>query len=621
MSAANAAEPSAKKDSEKTAAGAAKWAAAADLIVVGGGGAGFAAAIQAARDGASVIVLEKNTFPGGDTVRSGGMIMAGGTQIQADQGVEDSVDNFAATELGYCGDTCNSAMVEEMCRKSLDIIKFMQDLGRDFNTLTPMNPVYGYDTAETWAPRTHWDANARTGHFILLYQEAVKLGVQIYTDTEVVHLVQDDEGAVIGVTDANGVAYRANKGVVISTASFGNNREMSLRYNKMNAWTLGFDQFMPNAAPEKQSTRNTGDGIRMAQEIGADLALSPANCVVDVCATSFAPTAHTILVNRNGDRFVQESAQWGYLNQMCYNEAVKTGATELGKVYSWIIADSRCSELNVYLQQILAGQQGMAGPAYFPQIVTANTIEELAEQTGLPADELEQTVARWNELSEAGEDKDFHRDYILGETELGTIEEPPFYAFPYIPFSMGSFGGLRTDEETNVLDVNGQPIARLYAAGAAMSGMFTAPFYNACGWSVLGTMVWGLKAGKNVAALDTWTDEPVENTVEVPDLDKLANDGIAKAAGSYQAGTYNATGVGRVGEIPVTVEFSDKAITAITVGDNQESAGIGSWANEIYPKRVLAAQTTDDVDVVSGATITSAGIRMAIDDCIAQAAR
>lgn len=306
------------------------WIAEADPIVVGGGGAGVCAAIEAAQAGATVLVLDKNDFPGGDTVRSGGMIMAAGTDVQADLGIEDTIEDFIATEVGYSASTADTDMVIEMCEKSPEQIAFMQSLGRNFNAVdgTTMAAIAAYNgDGSHWDPRTHWDTNARTGHFVILYNHAVDLGVRFVNAVHVAHLVQDGTGAVIGVTDTEGNAYRANKGVVISTASFGRNIEMSKRYNKMNAWALGFEENFPGASLNYQSLKNTGDGIRMAQEIGADLQLNPSGCISDCTATGFYSSG-TILVNDRADRFVQEDAAWGYVNQMAYNEAVKRGCAD-----------------------------------------------------------------------------------------------------------------------------------------------------------------------------------------------------------------------------------------------------------------------------------------------------
>ena len=183
---------------------------------------------------------------------------------------------------------------------------------------------------------------------------------------------------------------------------------------------------------------------------------------------------------------------------------------------------------------------------------------------------------------------------------------------------MGSFGGLKTNHNTQVLNTSGKEIPRLYAAGSIISGMYTAPFYNACGWSVLGIVHFGRKAGVNVAALEPWTTEEV-----TPEADEQAIDvdaAIANANGNYAAGTYTAVGHGLNGDFDVTVTFSEKAITHIAFGEHNETPGIGTIAFDKLPTSILGAQHAD-VDTVGGATITSNAILNAVKDCIAQAAR
>ena len=604
----------------KTAGNPIDWTDAADMVVVGGGGAGFTAAIEAARAGASVIILEKSDICGGDTVRSGGMIMVGGTQLQKENGYDDDVEKFVNTELRYCSDYADADMVREMCEASGDEMKFMQDMGREFTVLQAMMPVWGYDKEEEWAPRTHSQgSNKRTGHFGTLETEVRKYDqVKIKTKKEVKHILTNEQGEAIGVEAADGTKYRANKGVLLATASFGRNKEMSKRYNPMNYWALNYEDYYEVASPNGQCAMNTGDGIRIAQEIGADLALSSANCISDCCALSFDSLYGAILVNTQGRRFVQENAHWGYLNQMAFNEAVRLNATDPENLF-WIIADENAVQNNRYFKFLIDGMEITGTKNYIKLIKTGNTIEEIAEQTGLPVDALKETVKRWNDMVAAGEDTDFFRRDINGTLDLVKLEGAPYYAFPYIPYSMGSFGGLRTNHETQVLNTAGTAIPRLYAAGAIMSGMYTAPFYNACGWSILGTIHWGRKAGINITALTPWTTEAVE-AKETDSEEAAIQNAIASAKGNYKAGKYSATVPGRNGDMTVEVEFSETAILAVKVSNHTESEGIGTSAIESLPGRILLAQSAD-VDVVATATITSDALLTAVKDCIQQASK
>lgn len=610
-----------KANAETSKDDAIHWSDAADLLVVGGGGAGFTAAIEAARAGTSVLILEKGAACGGDTRRSGGMIMAAGTPNQKEMGIEDSVENFIATELGYNGNTGDPEMVREMCMASPDEVKFMEEIGREFPVITQMNPVYGYDNLAQWAPRVHWaGSEARTGHFELLEKEAANYKeIRIRTSTEIAHIIKNQNGEVIGVTDVNGKNYRANKGVLLSTASFGHNLEMSKRYNPMNAWALRCEEIFDDPSPNLQSPLNTGDGIRMAQEIGADLALVGANCICDPTSPSFDSLYGTILVNNRGKRFVQENAHWGYMLTMVYNEAVRTNGLEPETPQFWYIADQYATNTNLYLMMLANGMSGLtANESYFKWIQTADTIEELAEKINIDPVSLRESVDRWNELVANGEDTDFHRADIEGiTTDFTAIGDGPYYAFPLIPYSMGAFGGLRANRNTQVLNTDGEPIPRLYAAGSIISGMFTAQFYNACGWSILGTLHWGRKAAQQIGALDAWTTEPVE----IEEEEKASGEieaAIKSAEGNFNAGTYTATANGRNGEFEVSVTFSEKAITAIEIGENAETPAIGTLALEKLPQAILLAQSPD-VDAITGATMTSNGLIEAVKNCIEQA--
>lgn len=607
------------KAEETISGGEIDWTDAADMIVVGGGGAGFCAAIEAARAGSSVLILEKSGLCGGDTLLSGGMIMVGGCDEQEAMGIKDSVENFVKTELGYAGEYADHEMIREMCEHSNEQLQFMKSIGRKYSTVMPMNPVYGYDDLDTWAPRTIWQGReATTGHFAALQETVNQMNnVKVRTGKEIAHLITDKQGMVIGVEDVNGAAYRANKGVVLATASFGRNMEMSRNYNPMNYWALRYEETFDKPCPNGQAVKNTGDGIRMAQEIGADLALSPANCINDCCAIGMTSMYGAILLNNNGMRFVQENAHWGYLNTAVYQETIRCNANDYSKLYFWLIADKNAAENNLYLNANINGVVRTGTANYHKLIVKADTLKELAEKTGMPVQNVKYSADRWNEMVAKGEDTDFHRKDVNGSHDLVEFGKGPYYAFPYIPYSMGAFGGVRTNRETQIINVEGNPIPRLYAAGTVMSGMFTGAFYNACGWAILGTVHWGRKAGANIAKLEPWTTEAVQVKKEHK---ASVEDAIANAKGNYKPGVYTAVGKGRNGDVPVTVEFSETAIIKITVGEHMETPGLGDAAITGLPERILLAQNVD-VDNVSGATVTSEAIREAVRDCIKMASK
>ncbi|MGI6689033.1 MAG: FAD-binding protein [Christensenellales bacterium] len=604
------------------------WAESADMIVVGGGGAGFCAAIEAGRNGATVLILEKAGFVGGDTIMSNGMLMAAGTKVQEElRGItDDTPEIFAEQQIAYAQGYANEDMIREMCLKSPEAVQFMLDLGRVYEQCDIIPPIWSLDTENSWNYRSHWTAsqtagaNSDIGHFGMLKKQVDKMdNVKYYLETEVAHLVCSSAGEVIGVQTSDGIYYRADKGVVIASSSFGANKDMARRYNPMQYWGLTINEKYKSYFYNQIGT-NTGDGIRMAQEIGADLALSPANVMLDnlyiggvgsgrgnhINEYNSTSIRGVILVNDKGLRFVQEDAHWGFVTQEVFKEALKINWTAETDIKVWAILDADSLQDN-----IIANARMQADNPYGSLVQSADTLQELAEKIGISSIGLENTVARWNSFSETEIDHDFDR-----RTDFAKIETGPFYAMPFIPNLMGSHGGLRTDIDTRVLKPNGKPIPRLYAAGTSMSGNWVGQFYSACGWAILGTVHWGRKAGKNIAALDPWTTTPIASSISAI---STPQDNLV-VAGNYTPGVYSAVGKGLNGDVPVSVEFSETSIVSINIGQNSETQGVGTAAIENFPARIIKAQSVD-IDTISGATVTCNAIKQAVTDCIVQASK
>lgn len=597
------------------------WADAADIVVVGGGGAGYCAAIEAARAGSSVIILEKSAICGGDTALSEGMIQAADTPEQRELAgfSTDTTEKFVQQQLAYAQGFANEDMIREMCEASPDHIKFMRDLGRVYKQVDVVAPAWEFDTEDSWGPRTHWNHDDKTGHFDALRAEVERLSnVRVLTEKPGAHLIADASNGIIGVTTEDGYHYRANKAVILATGSFGKNQTMTRKYNRVHYWTQSIADKMGTAP--LSSPNITGDGIRMAQEVGAGLAICDSSVTSNMIETggvgsgyyadlagidyhniyNSTATPGRILVNTSGQRFVQEDALWGYVNKRVYEEALRCGWSAKTEPKIWFIQDDKWQKFDP------AALGAVSGPlAQFCK--QADTIEELAELIGVPAKNLKETVERWNAACAAGEDKDFKR-----RVDMKPIEVGPFHAYPYSPVDSGTFGGVDTDIDTRVLDANGQVIPRLYAAGTIMAGTWCGQFYSSCGWAILGTVHWGRKAGVNSVQLSPWTTEEV--VAKEQQTQKVVGQG------NYKAGTYTATATGYGGDVPVTVSFSDTEILSVEVGENGETPNIGGEAMKLLTGKIVNQQTAD-LDAVSGATFSSKAVLEAVKDCIAQASK
>ncbi|MEY8561749.1 FAD-dependent oxidoreductase [Eggerthellaceae bacterium 3-80] len=275
------------------------WAREADVVVLGYGAAGAATAIEAADNGASVLIVEKEALPGGSMARCGGAIMGAGTRVQKELGYEDAADDMydwimtctdgacpdyiARTYADRCG--ANVDWLEDLSKEHTDqdLFEYARAAGGTGATSGSSGGAGCLDATgcdyekfgiskETALPRTHWakaipDNTANSGPelFLPLYEAINARADQIESvfDTAFVRFVMNDEGAVIGVEveGANGAEYiKANKGVMLATGGFCAGEEMQKK-------------FVPEAVGKKcyMSDACVGEGIKAAMAIGADL--------------------------------------------------------------------------------------------------------------------------------------------------------------------------------------------------------------------------------------------------------------------------------------------------------------------------------------------------------------
>jgi succinate dehydrogenase/fumarate reductase flavoprotein subunit len=265
----------------------------------------------------------------------------------------------------------------------------------------------------------------------------------------------------------------------------------------------------PNTPP-----LNEGDGIVMAAELGADLAgmhevwWMPSTSVPgeeyegkpysQLCIAERA-CPHTILVNGKGMRFANEAANYNDLGK-AFSHFDENG-TGFRNLPAYAILDSQYREK----YSLLTVSPGDLDPDWF---IKDDTLEGLAEKIGVAKEGLLETVARFNGFVRDGKDRDFGRgdsayDRYVGDISaphpnLGTIEKPPFYAAPMYPGCLGTKGGPRTNEDAQVLDVRGEVINGLYAAGNAMAAV-SGPSYYGGGTCIGLGVTFGYLAGTHAA--------------------------------------------------------------------------------------------------------------------------
>jgi succinate dehydrogenase/fumarate reductase flavoprotein subunit len=337
-----------------------------------------------------------------------------------------------------------------------------------------------------------------------LLEGCIDRGIEFHLETRGRELIRDGR-RVVGLRaerDGGDVLVRARGGVVLACGGFEWNADLRNR-------------FLPGPLSHHCSPPfNEGDALLMAQGAGADLAnMSEAwvypGAMVPGEESDGTPVSrwviaertlpHSILVNRYGQRFVNEGVNYNDMSKALYH--FDPHRYEYRNLPCWAILDSQFRSR----YPILTVTPGDPDPDWLP---SADSLSALAAKVGIDGQRLEATVARWNEIVAAGVDDDFHRgegayERWLGDPDtphpnLGAIEQPPYYALPIDAHSAGTKGGPRTNTRGEVLDVRGEVIPGLYAAGNAMAGV-SGPGYYGGGGTIGLAMTWGYLCGINAA--------------------------------------------------------------------------------------------------------------------------
>ncbi|MCC8068094.1 MAG: FAD-dependent oxidoreductase, partial [Clostridiales bacterium] len=451
----------------------------ADVVVIGSGAAGMSAAIEAAEAGSSVVVLEKLARTGGSSRLSSAMLVAGGTELQEAAGIEDTVEALKEYWVERGEGNIDEEMTDYVAENVNDALDWLMDMGVDYE-----NGLILYSGTADVA-RAHMPLEGGRNMMDAMVAKAESLGVEIYLETPAVSLIQDEDGAVVGVmAEQNGATVTANaKAVVVATGGYGWNSDLIAEYspNAEGAWSVS-------------STGSTGDGLLMAMDIGADTVFKGGFIGWKVASPSYGHTTSegapiygtpNLIVNENGERFCDESEDYPFM----YNDMLADGSDLFYFIFAGESDETTDLENNVSDTVANLELAVEAGICY-----KADTIEELAEVAGL--DGLVDAVENFNSAIDAGTDEEFGRD-TSGMTKY---ENGPFYAIQSMRATLGTFGGLNTNITGEVVDTEGNDIPGLYAAGEVANGEFFPEIYPASGSSLSMCVVLGREAGKSAAA-------------------------------------------------------------------------------------------------------------------------
>ena len=455
-----------------------------DVVVVGGGIAGLSAAVSAHESGANTVLIEKapREHRGGNTRFADAQMrfphVADEFSVR-DYSVEDMYSDLMRISRGQA----NQELVRTLCENAADTAEWLTGFGLEWELGYPHTAGYRR------SPKS-----GGQGLVDLLFRRLEGLGVAVSYETGAVDLIVNDQRRVVGVrchSPEGVVDIMGSGGVILACGGFQANIEMRVRY-------LG--RFADNLIL-RGSRYNTGEGLRMAMEAGAQPAgqwgdyhsavLDARSPRIECGVTALYNYQMGIFVDSAGKRFIDEGEDFRDHTYVKFSKRIIDEADG----QAWCIFDQKA-----YQREEFARAWRPVGPP-----VEAPNLRDLAEQMGLPREDLMQTIAEFNEAVQPG---DYDLDKLDGKRTEGIfpaksnwalpIDSPPYVAIPVTGGITFTFGGVKCDTTARVIDTRGKVMEGLYAAGEPMGEIF---YFNYPGASsVIRGAVFGRIAGAHAAA-------------------------------------------------------------------------------------------------------------------------
>jgi 3-oxosteroid 1-dehydrogenase len=543
------------------------WDTSVDLLIAGSGGGGMVAALATLDAGLEPLIVEKQALVGGSTGLSGGMVWLPNNPLMRRDGIPDSHEDGLAYLADVVGDigapssparrevflTAGSEMLTFLLRKGIRLVRcpgwsdyypnhkggnaagrgvegipfdaaelgtwseaVQPSMAKNFGFVVLTNELRSVQYFNR-APRAFavamrvfartWAARIRRREVLTNGASLINLGdgePPVWTNAALDDLIVED-GRVVGARvkrDGSTLSIEARRGVLLAAGGFGHNADMRRRYSG--------DQ--PNEG--KWSIANpgdTGEVLQTAMRLGAKTDLLdeawwlPSVFIADggdaaKALGSGRQRPGAIYVDSTGRRFCNESNSYVEVGKAMYaNKAVPC----------WMVFDEG------YVSRYVSGANPLK-KRRIPEeliergaVIRGDTIGDLARQIDVPADELEHTIARFNEFAAKGLDPDFGRGQsayndCLGDpgyrpnAAVGPLERAPYYATRVLPADVGTCGGVITNEHAQVLDEQDRVIDGLYATGNTTATVMGRT-YPGAGASIASTMVFGYVAARHAA--------------------------------------------------------------------------------------------------------------------------
>lgn len=459
-----------------------------DIVIVGAGPSGCAAAEAASAAGAKVAILEQAagyTAHGADN----GAI---NTQVHKDEGIE--IDPEVATRIlfNFSQGTVNRKLVHTWATRSGEVFDHFSELcaARDIPSILAISET----------SKTDWDnlddqfREFRTGitfgradegvvidpenftfiesHIVgTLFEEAQANGAEAFFNTHAEQLVKDGDtvtGVIATAEDGTHVQFNAAKGVILATGDISGNEEMLKCWAPI-ALRADVCQYFPENG-------NHGDGLLMGLWAGAAPSRSAAAPMVHPIAPTLPVTALSmswLAVNNLGERYSCEVPYEPFVTNARMNQPGNVGYSIFDGNYEQKV---RAQEPETADALLAPAADLLAAAVESGEMWSADTLEDLASQMGIPADTFTATVKRYNEMCAAGVDEDFG----VPERFLASIDTPPFYAQPIAAITLTVPFGLHVDKNSQVCTEEDTPIPGLFAVGNVQGDFFGMSYPVTC---------------------------------------------------------------------------------------------------------------------------------------------
>jgi fumarate reductase flavoprotein subunit len=438
-----------------------------DIVVIGAGGTGFAAAATAAEKGARVILLEKESAPGGTTLLANGL-MAAESPVQKRTNIIVLKDEVFKIAMDYSHWTINPKIIRAFIDKSGDTIQWLENRGLKFASAFNKS----WNKGGLWVCH-NLEGSKRAGTPIIkqLREYCQALGVQLILNCAAKKIFTGERNEVTGVlaTMLDKTVSIIAKSVIISTGGYTGNKELLKQYYPAYNENIKF-----------LGRPHMGDGLLMAMEIGSAtdglgvLLMHPHYYKGSVRIDALAQEPSTIWVNKKGERFTDETItfrtiecgntinrQLDKCNYVLFGEEIKNRIEKEGFIIGCmhgVHENTGVAIPDLYDVLKVEAEKG--------EVKISDTWDEVAKWMGVAPDTLKDTIIEYNNFCEQGYDPIFQKE----RRYLQAVHTPPYYAIRCFVSCLDTIGGIKINQNMEVLNNHDDSIPGLYAGGDAAGG-------------------------------------------------------------------------------------------------------------------------------------------------------